>query len=244
MKFSPSLIPCILLKRYKRFLADVRLANGEIQTVYCPNTGAMTGCAIPNSPAWISDSQNVKRKYRYTLEIVEVEGVKICVNTQQANALVAEGIAARQILPYSHYQEYQKEKQWTTNVKARFDFYLFSPQDDQLPSEVYMEVKSVTLFGDQGIARFPDAITKRGQKHLLALQEVVKSGKQACLLFIVNRTDALGVRPAYEIDLKYAQLLRESSEQGVKIIAYGTEMDENEYRLTHPLPVDLNFIEN
>lgn len=226
----------ILEKRYKRFLADVTLDNGEKTTIHCANTGAMTGCATPGNKVLYSISENKKRKYPYSweLSITEQQHI-ICVNTVRANQLVEEALNNGVIQELTHFSLLKREvKYGHENSKA--DFYLH----DENGIETYIEVKSVTLFEhEQGY--FPDAKTLRGQKHLRELIEVVEQGKRAVLLFAVLHSAINSVKAASHVDATYANLLNLAKEKGVEIIAYKAEFSLSEQitelQLTAPLPV-------
>lgn len=234
MEFSPALQSATLIKRYKRFLADVVTPQGELLTLHCPNTGAMTGCATPGDTVWYSTSTNIKRKYAHTWELTETQtGDFICVNTLQANNLVREALKEKRLPELSGYTKILSEVKYGAE-RSRIDFML------QADNEVncYIEVKSVTL-SEQGSGFFPDAVSLRGQKHLRELMNVVLHGERAVLLFAVLHSAIARVSPARHIDAKYAQLLCEAQERGVEIIAWRAELSASGLTLTSPLPVCL-----
>lgn len=232
MQFSPSLIKARLIKRYKRFLADVVLENGEQVTAHCANTGAMTGCMPENAPVWLSVSDNPKRKYAHSWQLVEVEsGVLACINTGLTNKVVHEALLAGEITELQGYSECHTEVVYG-NEKSRIDFLLLI--DDR---RVYVEVKHVTLSTEPGVASFPDAVTKRGQKHLRELIQQVKSGHRAVMLFIIMRTDVNLVTPADEIDAEYGRLLREAVREGVEVIAYRADIKPDRIQIDSSIPV-------
>ena len=164
----------------------------------------MTGCAIPGARAWISDSGNPKRKLRHTLEVIEDQGVHICVNTHRPNALVEEAVANRQIESLAGYTDIRREVRYG-HEKSRIDLLLTEGK-----RRCYVEVKNVTLPGDNGLVRFPDAVTARGTKHLRELRQVVEQGERAVLFFCVSRDDATAFEPAAHIDPLYAKTLMEA----------------------------------
>ena len=223
----------IFRKRYKRFFADVERANGEVLTVHCPNSGSMKGSAIPGAKAWISDSGNPKRKLRYTLEIIEDQGVKICVNTQRPNALVEEAIQRGVITELTGYETIKREVKYGEE-RSRIDLLL--SRGDEL---CYVEVKNVTLGTDDGLVRFPDAVTSRGTKHLRELMSMVDQGHRAVLVFCVSRDDATHFEPAADIDPVYAKTLIQAKAHGVEVLAYRLRIDPPQLELTIPIPVQI-----
>ncbi|MEL4015778.1 DNA/RNA nuclease SfsA [Dryocola clanedunensis] len=234
MEFSPALQPATLIQRYKRFLADVVTPQGELLTLHCPNTGAMTGCATPGDTVWYSTSANPKRKYAHTWEITETQnGDFICVNTLQANNVVKEALVENHFSELSGYTKILSEVKYGAE-RSRIDFMLQA--DNKV--NCYIEVKSVTL-SEQGSGFFPDAVSLRGQKHLRELMSVVRHGERAVLLFAVLHSAITRVSPARHIDAKYAQLLCEAQECGVEILALRAELSARGLTLTSPLPVCL-----
>lgn len=241
MKFDPPLIAVTLLRRYKRFLADVRLPDGAEMTVHCPNTGSMRYCVLADTeqPALISDSGNLKRKYRYTLEAVQVaHGHWAGVNTGRSNALVAEAILAGRVPELEPVHGVEREVRFGD---SRFDLAL-GPRTDP---HTYIEVKNVTLGPgpddpDHGEIRFPDAVTERGQKHLLTLMEVVRAGRRAVLFFCVQHSGARCAGPADHIDVRYGQLLRQAVGLGVEVLAWRTRLAPDGFGLDAPVPVSLD----
>jgi len=251
LKFDQKLQSGTLIKRYKRFLADIEFINDKglstELTIHCPNTGAMTGCNIPGSQVWFSTSANTKRKYPYTWEILQtVEGHKACVNTLLANKLVEEAITCHKIHELKGYASLAREVRYGEE-KSRIDFLLTDHADDA--RLCYVEVKSVTLFigeglnrelvGETSIGMFPDAVSVRGQKHLRELIAMVEAGYRSVLLFCVNHTGIKKVQPADHIDPVYGQLLRLAAKKGVEVLAYGTEISETGIIINHTVPVDL-----
>ena len=222
MRFEPPLIRARLIRRYKRFLADVVFDDGTETTVHCPNTGAMLGCDGAGSAVWLSRSDNPKRKYPLTWEIVETEGgVNVGINTNRSNYLVREAIDAGTIVELAGYSTIQPEFTLATG-RSRMDFFL---SDGDGLRDCYLEVKNVTAAVQDGIAVFPDAVSVRGTKHLRELIELVKSGSRAVLCFCVQRDDVGEVRPAEAIDPTYASTLRQAVAAGVELIAYRARVD-------------------
>lgn len=234
MEFFPPLRSAVLIKRYKRFLADITTAQGEVITVHCPNTGAMTGCATPGDTVWYSTSDNLKRKYPHSWELTETQsGEMICVNTLRANQLVKERLLTDAPLSLAGYSSCRSEVKYGSEG-SRIDFMLSAEGKDNC----YIEVKSVTL-SDQGQGFFPDAVSLRGQKHLRELMSVAQRGERAVLLFAVLHSAITRVSPARHIDAKYAQLLTEAQRCGVEIIALKAELSATHMNLTTPLSVYL-----
>jgi len=236
LKFTPPLKQAKLIKRYKRFLADVTLPNQVQTTLHVANTGAMTGCAIPESIVWYSTSDNPKRKYPCSWELSTTpENHTICVNTIRANQLIEEALNKGVIKEITNFTSLQREVAYGREA-SKIDFKL----SDENNIETFIEVKSVTLL-DNGQGYFPDAKTTRGQKHLRELIEVVHSGHRAVLLFAVLHSGINSVKPAAHIDKMYAQLLSQAKANGVEIIAYKAnftlEETLSEIEVCIPVPV-------
>ena len=234
----PALDEVELLRRYKRFLADVRNAAGETFTVHCPNTGAMTGCAEPGSRAWISRSDNAKRKYPHTLELVETPSGLVSVNTGRANALVGEALGQGTIPGLDDLVRLGAQLRPEAKIPegdGRFDFCL-EAADADAPG-TYIEVKSVTLALGGGEGAFPDAVSTRGRKHLYALERRVAAGDRGVLIFCVQHLGIDRVRAAAEIDPDYAEALSTVRGAGVEVLAVGCECDLEEMRIARALPV-------
>lgn len=229
----------ILLRRYKRFLADIRLDNGEVITAHCPNTGSMKNCAPEGAEVWLSRSDNPKRKYAFTWEVVRTRrGDYIGINTGQANAMVAEGIRRGLVAEAVGYAETRREVRYGEE-NSRIDFFL-SGHPDLL--DCYLEVKSVTLLEappSRGIGYFPDAVSERGAKHLRELMRVNASGYRAVLLYCVQHSGIREVRPADQIDPVYGELLRKAKDEGVEVVAYKARYSSTGFRLSRPIPVHI-----
>jgi len=232
MKFNPPLIKGKLIKRYKRFLADIILQDGTEITAHCANTGAMTGCAPAGATVWLSVSDNPKRKYPHSWQLVEVKpGVLACINTGLTNKLALEAIQQQQISELAGFDDCQSEVAYGEE-KSRIDFLLTYGEQ-----KAYVEVKHVTLSLQDGVGSFPDAVTKRGQKHLRELMQQVKLGYRAVLLFIIMRSDVTLVTPADSIDAEYGRLLREAINAGVEVIAYAADITQDELNISTAIPV-------
>ncbi|MDX6917887.1 DNA/RNA nuclease SfsA [Pectobacterium carotovorum] len=232
MDYTPRLQPARLIKRYKRFLADVVTPEGETLTLHCANTGAMTGCATPGDTVWYSTSDNPKRKYAQSWELTETQQNHwICVNTLRANTLLYEALLENRIEELSGYSDVKKEVRYGTE-NSRVDLLLQAP--DRI--DCYIEVKSVTLLQHE-CGYFPDAVTLRGQKHLRELQQMVSNGKRAVLFFAVLHSGIQQVSPARHIDARYAELFTEAQRAGVEILCYGSTLCPDGIKLTHKLPL-------
>ena len=215
MKFFPALQQATLIKRYKRFLADVTLPDGSVTTIHCANTGAMTGCAEPGNTVWYSTSDNPKRKYPCSWELAETaQGHTICVNTVQANRLVAEAINRDTVTELSGYSSLRTEVKYGKE-NSRIDILL---QAEGKP-DCYIEVKSVTLL-EEDRGYFPDAVTTRGQKHLRELIDMAQSGNRAILFFAILHSGIENVSVAHHIDPDYFSLIQEAEKAGVEILCY------------------------
>lgn len=235
MQFSDTLMEGRLIQRYKRFLADVELADGEVITAHTANTGAMTGCCRPGSRVWLSRSANPQRKYPYTWELVEVAPDTLCgINTLRSNGLVREAIAAGRVSELAGYATLRSEVRYGRE-NSRIDLLL---EDHARTPSCYVEVKNVTLVED-GIAFFPDAVSARGSKHLRELMEMVDAGQRAVIFFCVQREDCAEVRPADNVDPLYGQTLREALQSGVEAIAYQASVSIRSIQLIQRLPVNI-----
>lgn len=230
MLFNPPLQSAILIKRYKRFLADVVTPDGRELTLHCPNTGAMTGCATPGDTVWYSTSDNPKRKYAHTWELTQTQrGAIICVNTLRANILAKEAILAGNIVELSGYNTLKSEVKYCEE-KSRIDIMLQAEERQNC----YIEVKSVTL-AENDSGYFPDAVTERGQKHLRELMSVAAAGDRAVILFAVLHSAIDRFSPAHHIDARYAQLLIEAQTKGVEILVYKAELSTEMMTLNKPI---------
>ncbi len=235
MKFSSNLERGILIRRYKRFLTDVELASGETITIHCPNTGSMRNCAEPGFGVWYSQSNNPKRKYPCTWELAETpEGEFIGINTNNANKLVKEALLSGAIAEVSEYTDVASEVKYGSE-NSRIDFLL---KGDGL-RDCYVEVKSVTLLEDDS-GWFPDAVSERGQKHLRELASVAQGGQRAVLLYCVQHTGIHCVRPARQIDPKYAAAMEEAVSAGVEVLSYGCEISPEQIVLGQRLGFSLS----
>ncbi|WP_299804294.1 DNA/RNA nuclease SfsA [uncultured Shewanella sp.] len=234
MEFSPSFETGVLIQRYKRFLTDITIDNGEQVTIHCPNTGSMKNCLFPGEKVWFSTSDNPKRKYSRTWELAQTpDGHIIGINTGRANALAEEAIQAGVITELQGYDSLRREVKYGSE-NSRIDILL---EDTEKPN-CYIEVKSCTLL-EEGQGYFPDAVTARGQKHLRELMEMVEQGQRAVLLFVVQHSGINSVQAAAHIDAEYAQLLSEAYCKGVEIIAYSTDSSPSGATLVKSCPVKI-----
>lgn len=231
MKVPSQLTPGRLLRRYKRFMADVELDDGAMVTAHCPNSGSMLGCAVPGSRVLLSRSDNPTRKFPYTWELVQADGCWVGINTALTNRLAREGIEQGIVAELQGYELIRQEVCYGSE-RSRIDLLL------EGPGLCYVEVKNVTLI-DGDVARFPDSVTERGQKHLRELMAMVESGARSVNLFVVQRADARAVAPADAIDPAYGRLLRLAVEAGVELLAYQARVTPAEIVLSHSLPISL-----
>lgn len=222
MEFPDPLIRGTLIKRYKRFLADVELSDGSGVTAHCPNPGSMLGLVAPGSDVWLSPARNPERKLRYTLELVSVaDGIGdslVGVNTGRANALAEEALGAGRIRELHGYASVAREVRY--GAASRIDLLL----EDEARPACYVEIKSVTLKRDAalpGVAEFPDAVTKRGIKHLGELSEMVAAGARAVMLYVAQRQDCDRVALAADLDPAYAAAFAAALDAGVEAYCYG-----------------------
>ena len=211
----PFLVMGTLVRRYKRFLADVRLSDGTVVTAHCPNSGSMTTCSEAGRPVYISRSDNPKRKLAYTWELIDMGSSLVGTNTQVPNRLVKKACMAQTIPELSGYTRVEPEV--TVTAHTRLDLMLSAPHR----SPCYVEIKNCTLVTD-GHARFPDAVTSRGLKHLEELRTLHKNGNRCVMFYLIQRMDARWFSPADHVDPAYGSGLRQAVAEGVEIIAYDT----------------------
>ena len=231
MTFNSPLLFGTLIKRYKRFLADVTLDDGSVVTVHCPNTGSMKNCLVEGSPCWYSLSDNPKRKLPGTLEIVtSSQGNLAGVNTSRPNYLVREVIEADLVPELQGYSQIRTEVRYGEE-KSRIDLLL----EDRSLGQCYVEVKNVTLDMGDGLATFPDAVTSRGTKHLRELMAMVAAGHRAVLFFCVQLTGVQRMEVAAEIDPGYAATLSEAVAAGVEVIAWRASIGADQIVLDQPI---------
>lgn len=222
MRFPSPLKRGRLVRRYKRFLADVVLDGGQEITASCPNTGSMLGLCAPGATVWVSESDSATRKYRYTWELIEDDlgrgRALVGINSGLPNRIVAEAIAAGEIAPLAGYASLKREQRYGSN--SRIDMLL----EDDARGRAYVEVKNVHLSRHAGLAEFPDSMTERGAKHLAELAAMVREGHRAVMLFLVQRGDAEAFTVAGDIDPAYAAGLAAAMDAGVEALVYGCRL--------------------
>ena len=233
----PKLIRGTLVKRYNRFLADVRLEGGRLVTAHCPNTGSMRGCAEPGRPVYLSLSDNPTRKYPYTWELIQMPDSLVGVNTNTPNRLVFGSISARMVPALAGYTTVKREV--AVAKGARIDIAL----EDASAVRCYVEVKNCTLV-ENGVALFPDAPTERGRRHLVELARLAADGYRCAMFYLIQRMDAERFSPAADIDPKYSRQLAAARAGGVEIFAYDVNIDLAGIRLNRSLPVVGRGLEN
>jgi sugar fermentation stimulation protein A len=231
MIFSTPLIKGRLIKRYKRFLADVELDGGEVITAHVANPGSMMGLKEEGLTVWLSRSDNPKRKLAYSWELVEVEGALIGINTAHPNGIAAEAIENGKIEALAGYDKLTREVKY--GVNSRIDILLSGGGKP----DCYVEVKNVTLKRDGSLAEFPDSVTARGAKHLKELVSMVEQGYRAVMFYLIQRTDCTEFRIAADIDPAYVAAFNEATAAGVEIICYDCHITTNEIRPGGAVPV-------
>ena len=232
MNFDNKLIPGLLIKRYKRFFADVRV-NNQILTVHCPNTGSMHGLLDEGNKVWISKSNNPKRKLRYTLEIIEVKKTKVGINTHSTNKIVLHALQNNLIKEFDDIVDIRPETKFGTNT--RFDFLVSSKKHQS-----FVEVKNVTLSRKRNLAEFPDAETLRGLKHINELIKASKKKFKVYILFVIQRNDCNSFTVAKDIDPNYANALSKAVKNNLKILCYDCKFSPKGIKLNRQIKFILN----
>jgi sugar fermentation stimulation protein A len=221
----------VLVSRYKRFFADVALDDGRNLTAHCPNPGAMLGMNVPGSVVWVSRSEDPKRKLAHTLELVEVDGGLVGVNTLLPNRLVAEALAERAIPELAGYPTIRREVKYGEN--SRVDFLLEAPDRPAC----WVEVKSVTLCRGDRLAEWPDCVSARGTRHIAELEAVVARGDRAVVLFLVQRNDCDRFALAHDLDPAFSRALAKAVTAGVEVLVYGCDMGPDRITVAGRTPV-------
>jgi sugar fermentation stimulation protein A len=229
MDFPSPLESGTLIQRYKRFFADVRLADGSLVTAHVPNPGAMLGLKTPGMPVWVSRSADPKRKLPFTLEIVETEAGLVGVNTMNPNRLAAEAIAARAIPELAGYPSLRREVAYDTD--SRIDILLECPERGRC----WVEVKNSHFLRTPGLAEFPDCNTVRGVKHLKALERRVEAGERAVMLFVVQAMGVHEFDTADDIDKAYGPALREAAAKGLEVLVTGCHLSPERIVIDRPM---------
>jgi sugar fermentation stimulation protein A len=227
----PELISGILIRRYKRFLADILTDDGETITAHCPNSGAMTACCEPGRRVYFSCHDRPDRKLKYTWELIDMPSSLVGVNTMTPNRLIRKAIIDREIETFSRYETVIPEVR--AGVRSRLDLMLTG----QNLTDAYVEIKNCTLVED-GVAFFPDAVTARGRNHLLLLRELKARGHHCAMIFLIQRMDAQRFAPADHIDPAYGLALREAVAAGVEVHAFDVKLDPRRIRLGRSIPWD------
>ena len=231
MRFELPLTEARLLRRYKRFLADVEIPGQGELTVLCPNPGSMLGLADPGSRIWLSESDNPKRKYRHTWELLEVDGGIVGINTGHPNVIAAEAITAGSVPELGGYDSLRREVKY--GESSRIDILL----ENEDGTRCYVEIKNVHLMREAGLAEFPDSVTKRGAKHLRELTAMVAEGHRAVMFYLVQRSDCGRFTVAEDIDPGYAAALREARSHGVETICYNCKLTPDAIELAGPVEI-------
>jgi sugar fermentation stimulation protein A len=231
MNLKSPLLRGRFIRRYKRFFADVALDGGETVTAHCPNPGSMLGLAIPDAEAFVSLSDNPKRRLAHTLELVRVNGALVGINTIHPNRIVAEALDGGRLPTLAGYQTIRREVPY--GEKSRIDFLL----EHETRAPCYLEVKSVTLSRKSGLAEFPDCVTARGARHLAELAAMAEAGHRAVILFLVQRADCAHFRLAADLDPGYAAVFARAVAMGVEALCYACRVEPEAIALDKPLPI-------
>jgi sugar fermentation stimulation protein A len=232
MNFENKLIPGLFIKRYKRFFVDIKIKN-KIITAHCPNTGSMLGLLNEGNKVWLTKSLNLKRKLKYTLQIIEDKKSKVGVNTHLTNKIVHEALKKNLIKNFNQNIKITSEKVF--GKKTRFDFFL-----ENKNIKTFLEVKNVTLNRKDKTAEFPDSITSRGTKHLNELMIAAKKGFKAYLLFVIQREDCKKFEIAKDIDIEYANAIKKAIKHNVKILCYDCKFSSKGIVLNKEIKFQIN----
>ena len=227
MKFKEKLLQGTLIKRYKRFFADIEY-KGKVITAHCPNSGSMMGLLNKGNVAWFSKSDNPKRKLKYTLEIIEVNKTMVGINTQLTNKIVLEALNQKKIINLIKFNNIKAEEKFSD--KTRFDFLISNNKE-----KWFLEVKNVTLVRKNKVAEFPDAITSRGTKHLKELSLAKKKRFGSYILYLIQREDCKSFKIAKDIDQEYKNAFDNALKSGVKILCYDCKISDEEIKLNNQI---------
>ncbi len=233
MEFPDPLISGRLIKRYKRFLADVELEGGDVVTAHCANPGSMMGLAEPGSQVWLSPARNPARKLKFSWEIASADQELVGINTSLPNAIVADAISAGKIPELSGYANLKREVRYGKN--SRIDILLSAGADDDPRPNCYVEVKNVTLKRRAELAEFPDSVTSRGAKHLEELGDAIEEGFRAVMFFLIQRGDSTRVGVAGDIDPNYEAAFRRALSRGVEVVCYDCKVTPSSIELNRAL---------
>ena len=235
MEFPEPLIAARLIKRYKRFLADAELENGEVITAHCANPGSMLGVSEAGARIWLSKSNNPKRKLKYSWELIEVENGKkpslVGINTSHPNKLVEEAILNEKISELKDYETLKREVKYGTN--SRIDILL----TDSQKTDCYVEVKNVHLLREKNLAEFPDSVTTRGAKHLNELSEMIKNGCRSVMVFLIQREDVKKFDIARDIDPNYDEAFKMAKKTGVEMLAYSCKITPQSIKVAKQIEI-------
>ncbi len=234
MDFENELIPGVLIKRYKRFFADIKLKD-KIVTAHCPNSGSMLRLLKKGNPVWITKSNNLKRKLEYTLQIIEVDKIKFCINTHITNKVVQESLEKKIFEDLIDYNLVRPEKKFGSNT--RFDFLLHNTKKDK---KAFLEVKSVSLCRKKGHAEFPDAITSRGKKHLESLMSANKMGYESFLMFLIQIEKCQSFGIAQDIDPEYFKVFQDALKKNIKVLCYDCKFSNKGIEINKKIKILLN----
>jgi len=227
MKFKERLLQGTLIKRYKRFFADIKYQNNTI-TAHCPNSGSMMGLLKAGNKVWFSQNNNPKRKLKYTLQIIEVNKKMVGINTHLTNKIILESLKEKKIKSLINFTSIKSEVKFSNNT--RFDFLIYNDKD-----KCFLEVKNVTLVRKNSIAEFPDAITSRGTKHLNELINAKKKGYKSYILYLIQRDDCKSFKIAKDIDEEYKITYEKALNNGVKMLCYDCKLSNEEIKINNQI---------
>ena len=235
MKFPDPLIKGTLLKRYKRFLADIELEDGEVVVAHCANTGGMIGLKDPGLEVWLSPSRNPERKLKYSWELARIDGHLVGIHTGHPNGIVEDAVSKHKIPELTGYESRHREVKYGKN--SRIDLLLENPEGER--SKCYVEVKNVHLKRDDHTAEFPDAVTTRGAKHLEELGDMVGEGHRAVMFYLVQRGDCTQFKIAGDLDPGYEKALKRARSRGVEVLCYACVVTTTSITIGNPLSLAL-----
>ena len=227
MKFKDTLLQGTLIKRYKRFFVDIKYQNNTI-IAHCPNSGSMMGLIKTGNKVWFSQSNDPKRKLKYTLQIIEVNKKKVGINTHLTNKIILESLIDKKIKSLVNFTNIKPEVKFSD--KTRFDFLISNDVD-----KCFLEVKNVTLVRENSVAEFPDAITSRGTKHLNELINAKKKGYKSYMLYLIQREDCKSFKIAKDIDEEYKTTYEKALKNGVKILCYDCKLSNEEIKINNQI---------
>ena len=227
MKFKEKLLQGILIKRYKRFFVDIKYQNKTI-TAHCPNSGSMMGLLKLGNSVWFTQSNDPKRKLKYTLQMISINEKLVGINTQLTNKIVLEALEKKKIKSLINFTNIKSEAKFSDNT--RFDFLISNNKE-----KCFLEVKNVTLVRQNNIAEFPDSITSRGTKHLRELINAKKKGYKSCMLYLIQREDCKSLKIAKDIDEEYKNTFDTALKSGVKILCYDCKLNNEEIRINNQI---------